>query len=114
MKVRYTSGDGRLSVEVEGENQKSVFGEIARFQEVFEHTICGKCNGQDLRFVVRNVSDNDFYEIHCVNPKCRARLAFGQHKGKEGTLFPRRKDDSGGWLPNGGWVKFNPQTGKEE
>ncbi|MCI0562359.1 MAG: hypothetical protein MN733_28065 [Nitrososphaera sp.] len=114
MKVNYTSGDGRLTVEVEGETQKSIFGELAKFQEVFEHSTCGKCSSTDVRFVVRNVDDNDFYEIHCQNSKCRARLAFGQHKSKEGTLFPRRKDGEGSWLPNGGWVKFNTQTGKDE
>lgn len=114
MKINYTSSTGRLTFEVEGENQKSIFGELARFQEVFEHPVCGKCNSDYLRFIVRNVGDNDFYEIHCMNPKCRARLAFGQHKGKEGTLFPHRKNSSGEWLPNGGWVKFNAQTGKDE
>jgi hypothetical protein len=110
MKVSYTSG--RLNVEVEGEKQKDVFMELARFQEVFEHSKCGKCGSDDVRFVVRSVDDNEFYEIHCQN--CRARLAFGQHKGKEGTLFPRRKDGENNWLPNNGWVKYNPKTGKDE
>jgi hypothetical protein len=112
MKVRYTSSDGRLSVEVEGDKQKDVFGQLARFQEVFEHTTCGKCKKGDVRFVVRIVDDNDFYELHCAS--CRARLAFGQHKGKDGTLFPKRKDSEGKWLPDGGWLKYNAQTGKEE
>ncbi len=108
MKVRYTSG--KLSVEVEGDQQKEVFRQLATFQEVFEHSKCGKCSAEDVRFVVRTVGDNDFYEMHC--PKCRARLSFGQHKGKDGTLFPKRKDDNG-WLPNGGWVVFDPSTKKE-
>jgi len=114
MKVQYTSGNGRLTVEVEGDTQKSIFGELAKFQEVFEHPTCLKCNCEDVRFVVRNVDDNDFYEIHCQNSKCRARFAFGQHKSKDGTLFPRRKDANGAYLPNGGWVKFNAASGKEE
>ncbi len=110
MKAIFQSG--RLSIEVEGEKQKDVFRELSQAQEVFQHEACGKCKGTELRFVVRNVEDNDFYEIHCL--KCRARLSFGQHKGKEGTLFPRRKDKENEWLPNGGWMKYNPQTGKEE
>jgi len=114
MKVQYTSSDGRLTVEVEGEKQKDVFSELAKFQEVFEHSVCGKCGSTDTRFVVRNVQDNDFYEIHCQSSKCRARLAFGQHKGKDGTLFPRRKSEEGSWLPNNGWVKFDINTGKSE
>jgi len=110
MRVRYTKGN--LSVEVEGDKQKDVFGELSRFQEVFENNVCGKCKSDSTRFVVRIVEDNDFYEVHCQD--CRARLAFGQHKGKEGTLFPRRKDADGNWLNNGGWLKYNTQTGKEE
>jgi len=114
MKLQYTSSNGRLSVEIESETPKSAFGDLAQFQEIFEHPRCGKCSGEDLRFVVRHVEDNDFYEIHCTNSKCRARLAFGQHKGKAGTLFPHRKNSNGEWIPNGGWVKFNSQTGKDE
>ena len=112
--MKATFQSGRLSIEVEGEKQKDVFGELARAQEVFQHEACGKCKGGELRFVVRNVDDNDFYEIHCLDRQCRARLAFGQHKGKEGTLFPRRKNSDSEWLPNGGWMKYNPTTGKEE
>ncbi len=112
MKVQYHSSNGRFSVEIEGENQKAIFAGISTFQEVFEQTTCGKCKGENLRFVVRNVDDNDFYELHCQS--CHAKLAFGQHKSKDGTLFPRRKDNEGKWLPDGGWVKYNPQTKKEE
>lgn len=112
MKVNFTTSDGRFTAEIEGDTQKAIFAELARFQEVFEHSTCGKCGCTDVRFVVRIVEDNDFYEIHCS--KCKARLAFGQHKGKEGTLFPRRKDGEGSWLPNGGWMKYNQTTGKEE
>lgn len=113
MKVKYNSNSGRLSVEVDGESQKDVFQQLASFQEVFDHSQCGKCGCSDLRFVVRTVDDNSFHELHCQNAKCRARLAFGQHKGKDGTLFPRRKDGDQ-WLPNGGWTKYNPETKKEE
>lgn len=112
MKVNYKSSNGRLSIEVDAETQKEVFSKLSQFQEVFEQTTCGKCGHDDLRFVVRMVEDNDFYELHCL--KCRARLAFGQHKGKEGTLFPRRKDGDGTWLPNSGWMKYNPETKKDE
>ena len=33
---------------------------------------------------------------------------------KGGRLFPKRKDKEGNWLPDGGWVKWNPDTKKEE
>ena len=112
MKVQFKSKSGRLSVEVEGDTQKDVFRQLSAFQEVFEQTKCGKCGSEDLRFVVRDVEDNDFYELHCN--ECHSRFAFGQHKGKDGTLFPRRKDGQGNWIPNNGWTKYNPDTKKEE
>jgi hypothetical protein len=112
MKITYRARNG-LSAEMQGENQKDLFQQIASFQEVFEETVCGACSGEDLRFVVRNVDDNDFYELHCQTVSCRSRLAFGQHK-KGGSLFPSRKDKDGKWLPKNGWTKWNPETKKEE
>lgn len=113
MKITYKSRSGRIAAEIESDTQKGLFQEIAAFQEVFDEILCGACSGEDLRFVVRNVDDNDFFELHCQNPACRHRLAFGQHK-KGGSLFPSRKDKEGKWLPKGGWTKWNPDTKKEE
>lgn len=111
MKITYQSNSRRLSVEIEGDKQTDVFGSIAQFQEVFEEDICQKCKSADVRFVVRTVDDNNYHEIQCN--ECRAKLAFGQHK-TGGSLFPKRKDKDGGWLPDRGWVKYNPDTKKEE
>ena len=111
MRVNYTTRNGRLTVELEGDSAKSVFEDLAKFQEVFEETKCGKCGSENVRFVVRNVDDNLYYEVRCMD--CGARLAFGSHK-KGGGLFPRRKDAEGNWLPDGGWTKWNPKTEKNE
>ena len=43
MKVNYHTRNGRLSVELSGDDQKGIFAEIAKFQEVFEESVCGKC-----------------------------------------------------------------------
>lgn len=110
MKVQYKTGDGRLSVELEGESQRDLFEQLYRFQEVFEEPGCGKCHSTDVRYVVRNVDDNLYYEKRCN--KCGARLSFGSHK-KGGGLFPKRKDGDN-WLPDNGWVKWNPKTEQNE
>jgi hypothetical protein len=52
-----------------------------------------------------------YYELRCAD--CGARLSFGSMK-KGGGLFPRRKDSEGNWLPDRGWVKWNPKTEKNE
>jgi hypothetical protein len=111
MKVTYTTKNNRIKVELEGESQKDIFESLSKFQEVFDETTCGKCGSENLRFIVRNVEDNLYYELRCVD--WGARLSFGVHK-KGGGLFPKRKDNDGKWLPDNGWLKWNPKTEQSE
>ena len=111
MKVNYSTGNGRLSVELNAETQPDLFEQLAYFQEVFGETGCGKCGSENLRFQVRTVEDNLYYELRCLD--CGAKLAFGAMK-KGGRLFPRRKNKDGEWLPDRGWVKWNKETQQEE
>lgn len=108
--MKVTCKTGRLSVEVEGQNQKEVFKGLAVFEEVFSEQKCGNCNSEDVKFVVRTVMSGnkkfDFYEVQCK--KCFCRLSFGQHT-EGNTLFPKRKDEDGKPIPNHGWVKFVPE-----
>ena len=66
MKVSYTTKNERLTTEIEGDSPRDIFASIAKFQEVFEETACGKCGSENLRFVVRNVDDNFYFEIRCM------------------------------------------------
>ena len=109
MKVKYKAND-KLEFELEGSGQKEVFKELALIQEIFSEDKCGLCGCSSIKFVVRNVDANDYYELRCTEPKCGATLSFGQHK-KGGTLFPKRKDDENNYLPNKGWHRY---TGKKD
>ena len=111
MKLSYTTRNGRVTVEIEGDSQRDLFSGISKAQEVFEEDICGKCGHDHIRFVVRTVDDKQYYELRCAN--CGAKLSFGANK-KGGGLFPKRKDSEGNWLPDSGWVKWNPKTEKNE
>lgn len=102
MRASYKVSD-KLQFEVEGEGQKEIFKELAAIQEIFGETKCGVCGSENIKFVVRAVDDNEYYELRCMD--CGAVLAFGQHK-KGGTLFPKRKDDKGEYMPNRGWYKW--------
>lgn len=93
----------RVIVEAEGSKQTEIFEELASLQEVFSQKQCGKCENEELRFVVREVDGNKFYELHCL--KCRAKLAFGVHK-QSPTLFPKRKDGED-YLPDNGWMRWD-------
>lgn len=104
MKANYKTRDGRIVVEVQGETVKDLFRGIAQVQEVFEAgRECGACQSQSIQFRTRSIDDNDYYELACMD--CHCKLDFGQHK-KGGTLFAKRKDVEGNWLPNNGWKKW--------
>lgn len=106
MKAILKTAGGRLAFEITGEKVKDVFREIAHVQEIFDaEQKCGICGSPDIRFLARQVEEYDFYELACMRDGCRARFAFGQNK-KGGALFPKRKDEDGNWLPNGGWSKY--------
>jgi len=111
MKVSYTTGNGRLTVELEGETQRDLFDRIGKFQEVFEESACGKCGSENLKFITRDVDGNVYYELRCSD--CFAKLAFGCHK-VGGGLFPKRKDADNNRLNDNGWVRWNRETNKEE
>ena len=102
MKVLYKASD-KLTFELEGSGQKEIFKELAIIQEIFSEEKCGLCGSTSFKFIVRNVDGNDYFELRWSD--CGAILSFGQHK-KGGTLFPRRKDDAGSYLPNKGWHKY--------
>lgn len=101
-----------LTVHAEGDNPKDVFKQIASAQETFEDSKCGHCGNKNLRYVVRKVEDNEFYELHCTNGNCRAKLAFGSSK-KDNKLYPKRyqteakgkakRDENGKAIPLGKW-----------
>jgi hypothetical protein len=110
MEIQYRSMNGRLFIKVEGANQKEVFERLASAQEVFEaDDKCGVCGGNNLRFRVRHVAKGkqnfDYYEMVCTAPGCHARLAYGQSTDTV-SLFPKRKNEAGDWLPNRGWAKW--------
>jgi len=105
MKVVYR--EDKLSAEFNVDTPKELFKQLGDFQEVFGQTNCGKCESNNLRYVVRENDGNEYHELRCAD--CGAKLAFGVNK-TGGGLFPRRKNADGEWLPDNGWTKWNPKT----
>lgn len=106
MEAQLKSRDGKITFKLTGNTQIEIFEAIAHTQEVFDAASeCGCCGSREFRFLHRVVDDNSYYELACLNQDCRAKLGFGQHK-KGDTLFVKKKDKDGNWLPNGGWIKF--------
>ena len=119
MDVKYTSANGRLEINISADGSKGIFDKIAEFQEVFESDTCGKCGGTDIKYVVREVDGDKYYELRCNNKACNAKLAYGQSKDQL-TIYPKRteqeKDAKGKpigekkWLNDGGWLRWNKAT----
>lgn len=105
MKVQYRAG--KSVIEAEGKDIKDVFTQLSGAVEVFGHSICGACRGENVVPTVREVQGNTYYELRCRD--CGSTLAFGQRKA-DGALYPKRKDKDGVWLENNGWVKFKRVT----
>lgn len=123
---------GGITVQAEGEDTKSLFQQIADIQSTFEDTECGLCGCSKLKYVVREVDGNEFYELRCSNEKCRGKLTFGCPQKGVKNIYPKRykvyhdgknkgkamKDEAGNAIALGvkknGWVRYNPQTGVEE
>lgn len=105
MKIKYTTKNQRMCIEIDNDSVKDAFKHLAEFQEVFDQEACGLCKSDNLQLVVRTVDSNDYYEIKCRD--CGAKLAFGQHKSG-GSLFPKRKRQDGSYDAEGqGWHKWN-------
>jgi len=105
--------NAKLMFELEGGTAKEVFELISSVQEVFgAEDTCGCCNSPNIAFRVRETAKGakvfKFFELHCLQPGCRARFAFGQSTDMV-SLFPKRKDESGQYLPNRGWSKYVPK-----
>lgn len=108
MKVNYTVPSGRISVELEGNEQKEIFEKMAAFYEVFGESTCKSCNSENIYPLVRVVDDNTFYEMGCKD--CGAKLAYGAHK-KGGSLFPKRKNEDGTFDNKTlGWHKYKKKS----
>lgn len=101
--MRLTHKSDKVEIEVDGEDVKTAFAQMAEAQEVFLNTHCGACDSSDVRLVVRENKGFVYHEVKCM--ECGSALAFGQ-KREGGTLFPKRKTKEGDWLPNNGWVKW--------
>ena len=110
-----------VTFQLEADNQVDMFKTISDTQEVFGEMKCGLCEGHDLRFAVRTVNGDDYHELVCNNPKCRAKLSFGCSKQKKGTLFPIRKltekgkpsRKDGKYGQHNGWTKYRGEKGEK-
>src|SRR5688500_3373859 len=110
---------GCLKFEVEGDKLPSVMKEVGAIVDAIGHEACGKCDSEFTFPNVREVQGDTFWEIKCQ--KCGAVLQLGLHKEDQVLYKKRMKVDGKGkalkgedgkalYLPNKGWLKWNPQT----
>ena len=105
MKVIYTTG--KFQIEAEG-STTDIFEQLAAFDSVFGNNVNKANGGTNIGFKHREVDGNHYYEMY--DKDSGHALKFGKTK-KDGSLFPRRKDnETGEWYADGGWVKFDPNA----
>lgn len=111
-----------LMLELEAADQKQLFERMAEAAEIFGNwRACGKCKSPDHkpRPVVRlNQKKQKFYELHCTNPRCKARFVYGQSQNGP-TLFPQRKfpkshPQAEQYKPDDGWVVWKKGDDEHE
>lgn len=115
MEAQFRTRNGSLFIKFEAPNMKDLFEQLARNQEVFDaDTACGCCHKTNLRFRVREVTASakggklfKYFELVCLD--CHARLQYGQSNDQV-SLFPKRRDEEGNYLPNNGWARYTPKS----
>jgi hypothetical protein len=94
---------GQIIVEVDGQTFRELVRGMSEVLEILQIDECGCCGSTEVRPSYRKSGGYEFYELLCE--KCTATLNLGVRQ-VDGRLFPRRKDDEGNTLPNGGWKVY--------
>ena len=116
-KIKWKVREG-LEFELEATSQTDAIEQMAKNSEIFGIKCCGVCNSEDIRFQYRVVTKQNgkkvetfpYHELVCNNFKCKARLSFGKFQDDPQSVFPKRKDADGKYLPHNGWVKFTKES----
>lgn len=123
MKLTYTTSDGRLTVELEGNSDKELFRKLAHFQEVFEDIVSANVGGKlveggDITYRVRRSKYTDekgkekeaeyFEKICSSGPLAWYKKSYGVLDDGSDNLFPKRpdKEDKNLEIGNNGWAKY--------
>jgi len=118
MKARLELYHG-LSFEFESNKLQDILKEISNIETSIGWELCGKCKSNNTFPNYRQVGSDDFYEIKCRD--CGAVLQLGTHKEGQTLYKKKMKTDAKGkavktddgkaeYLPDGGWLKWNPNT----
>ena len=115
--MKVTKNIGSYTFTVEESSVKKIWESLASINEIFGDEKCGCCGSKNItpsfRIVEKNKKSYDYYEMKCLEPKCRARLSYGQHQEGDG-IFPHRKlgEDgrpdraNGQYGPHNGWSRY--------
>lgn len=123
MKLTYTTADGRLTVEIEGNSDKELFRRLSHFQEVFEDVPSAKIGdkvveGGNVLYRVRKAKYTDekgkdkeaeYFEKICSNgPLSWYKKSFGVLDDGTDNLFPKRPspDDTNLEIGFNGWHRY--------
>ena len=86
--MKFIQKVGDLTIEIEAKDLKDYIAQTANMNEVVAAARkCGLCDGESVRFNMREHDGNAYYELVCND--CGAILSLGQRK--DGGLFVKRE-----------------------
>lgn len=102
MRVSYTVPSKRLTFTFDEPNRRGIVQRIAEIQELFDESVCGLC-GADICFERREAKGYVFFNMRCLNPKCRAQLDIGENKEHTKIWVKRWDKEKKCEMPARGW-----------
>ncbi len=119
--------ENATTVTAEADTIVGLWEQLAKLTEVFgePNAVKGNETGEGLIYRVRKTGKYKFYELYC--PSLRAKLPFGVgDEENKGDLYPKRlktgddgkaikdENDKVTYLPDRGWIRWNPDTKTNE
>lgn len=91
------------------DNDKELFHAIARLNDIFGHTNCGKCDSENIKYQVRKAhskaKNKDFFYYELVCNDCSCKFSFGSLEDAK-NLYPKTRAKDGKPKPNKGWEMY--------
>lgn len=118
MRVSYKSPDTRTLIVFEATDEKTLVKQLGQIQLIMQNDTCQAClddealDPADFGVVLdmRVSQGYTYYSVICQNPKCGARLEFGERKPESGGGFfvKRTKKEGDNYLDieHRGWTWY--------
>lgn len=93
----------QAQLDVECEHTGIVWDTLVKLNQIFNHTVCGKCGSANIQMITRVSGEkkNRYHEWKCLEENCGAALPIHQHDPEKGLkgLYAKWDDQWTIWKP---------------